>query len=294
MEKKIIAVVGATGLQGKGVVNALIKAGSFKVRAITRNPNSYQGKADEVVQGNLTDLESLTNAFKDAYGVFVVTNFWEDANELEQGKIAIEAAKKANVAHFIWSTLPNVEAISGGKFEVPHFTGKAKVDEIVEAAGFTYYTFVQPPFYFQNLVGQLGAQKQQDGSLGWALPIDPSKKVIHMADINDLGKVVAGAFLNPEKVGKGNYLSLAAGCYSFNDILSAFKANGKEYSFTYIPGEVFSKFSFKGADELAQMFSYFEESTYMGPNSDTQIKMANEISTEKFSSLEEWIKQNQN
>ena len=294
MEKKIIAVVGATGLQGKGVVNALIKAGSFKVRAITRNPNSYQGKADEVVQGNLTDLESLTNAFKDAYGVFVVTNFWEDANELEQGKIAIEAAKKANVAHFIWSTLPNVEAISGGKFEVPHFTGKAKVDEIVEAAGFTYYTFVQPPFYFQNLVGQLGAQKQQDGSLGWALPIDPSKKVIHMADINDLGKVVAGAFLNPEKVGKGNYLSLAAGCYSFNDILSAFKANGKEYSFTYIPGEVFSKFPFKGADELTQMFSYFEESTYMGPNSDTQIKMANEISTEKFSSLEEWIKQNQN
>lgn len=294
MEKKIIAVVGATGLQGKGVVNALKKEGSFHVRAITRNPDKYNGNADEVVAGDLTNLDSLANAFKDAYGVFVVTNFWEGADEPKQGRNAIEASKKANVTHFIWSTLLNVAAISEGKFEVPHFTGKARVDEIVKTAGFTYYTFVQPPFYFQNLVGQLGAQKQQDGSLGWALPVDPSKKVIHMADINDLGKVVTGAFLNPEKVGKGNYLSLAAGCYSFDDIISAFKANGKDYSFTYVPGEVFSKFPFKGAEELTQMFSYFEESTYMGPNSDTQIRMANEISTGKFTSLVEWIKQNQN
>ncbi len=292
MEKKIIAVIGATGSQGKGVINSILKDGTFKARAITRNPEKYSGKADEVVKGDLTDLSSLTEAFKGAHGVFAVTNFWEGADEIVQGKIAIQAAKNAGVNHFIWSTLPDVEKISNSKFDVPHFTGKAKVDELIKNAGFENYTFVQPPFYFQNLVGQLGAQKQQDGSLGWALPVDPSKNVIHMADINDLGKVVAGAFLNPEKVGKGNYLSLATGCYSFNDILLAFKANGKEYSFTYIPGEVFSKFPFKGADELANMFSYFEESTYMGPNSEAQIQLAKEIATEPFTSLNDWIKQN--
>ncbi|MCB9304862.1 MAG: NmrA/HSCARG family protein [Lewinellaceae bacterium] len=230
MEKKIIAVVGATGLQGKGVVSALTKEGSFKVRAITRNPDKYEGKAHEVVQGDLTDLDSLTAAFKDAHGVFVVTNFWEGADEVAQGKTAIQAAKNANVDHFIWSTLPNVEEISQRKFEVPHFTGKAKVDELVKNAGFAHYTFVQPPFYFQNFFGQLSAQAQQDGSLGWTLPIDPTKRVIHMADINDLGKVVAGAFINPEKVGKGSYLSLATETNSFNDVLVAFKANGKEYT----------------------------------------------------------------
>ncbi|MBL7859583.1 MAG: NmrA/HSCARG family protein [Cyclobacteriaceae bacterium] len=291
MEKKIIAVVGATGLQGKGVVNALKKNGSFIVRAITRNPDKYKGLADEVVLGDLNSPESLINAFKDAHGVFVVTNFWEGADERAQGRTAIEAAKKANVTHFIWSTLPNVEVISQGKYEVPHFTGKAKVDEMVKTASFAHYTFVQPPFYFQNLAGQLGAQPQQDGSVGWTLPIDPNKKVIHMSDINDFGKVVAGAFLNPEKVGKGSYLSVSTELNSFNDVLDAFKANGKAYSFNHVPAEVFSRF-FEGAGEIAQMMGYFESHTYMGPNSDAQVKMAKEISTEPFTSLNEWIKQN--
>ena len=225
MKNKTIVVIGATGSQGKGVVNALIKDGTFKVRAITRNPDNYSGKANEVVKADLNDLSSLTAAFKGAHGVFVVTNFWEGADEVAQGKIAIQAAKNAGVNHFIWSTLPNVEEISKGKFDVPHFTGKAKVDELVKMAGFENYTYVQPPFYFQNLTGQMGSQTQQDGSTGWTLPIDPTVKGIHMSDINDLGKVVAGAFLNPERVGNGSYLSLATEFNSFNDILDSFKAN---------------------------------------------------------------------
>ena len=291
MGKKIIAVVGATGLQGKGVVNALVKIGSFKVRAITRNVSKYQGKADEVVQADLTDLASLTNTFKDAYGVFVVTNFWEGANELAQGNIAIEAARKAHVNHFVWSTLPNVEKISNGQFDVPQFTGKAKVDDLVKNAGFSNYTFVQPPCYFQNFTGQLAPQQQPDGTVGWTLPIDPAKRVIHMADISDLGKVVAGVFLNPEKVGKGSYLSLATELNSFNDVVKVFKANGKDYSFNRVPPEVFSNF-FDGAAAVAQLLAYFESYTYMGPNSDAQIQMAKDISTEPFTSLNEWIKLN--
>ena len=293
MEKKTIAVVGASGSQGKGVVNALIKDGTFKVRAITRNPDKYQGKANEAVQGDLTNLESLTNAFKDAHGVFVVTNFWEGADEIAQGKTAIQAAKDAGVNHFIWSTLPDVEKISNGQYEVPHFTGKAKVDDLVKDAEFENYTFVQPPFYFQNLTGQMGAQTQQDGSFGWTLPIDPSVKGIHMSDINDLGKVVAGAFLNPAKVGNGSYLSLATEFNSFNDILDAFKTNGKNYSFNQVPVEVFSSF-FEGAGEIAQMLAYFEAHTYMGPNSEAQIQLAKEIATEDFIALNDWIKQNEN
>lgn len=162
---------------------------------------------------------------------------------------------------------------------------------MVKAAAFENYTFVQPPFYFQNLTGQMGVQKQQDGSTGWALPIDPTVKGIHMADINDLGKVVAGVFLNPNKVGKGSYLSLATELNSYNDILDDFKANGITYSFNEVPREVFLTF-FEGAAEIAQMLAYFEEYTYMGPNSEAQIKLAKEIATEDFVTLSDWIKIN--
>src|SRR3982751_6525359 len=137
MEKKTIVVIGATGSQGKGVVNALINEGSFNVRAITRNPEKYSGKAHEVAKGDLNDLPSLKEAFRNAYGVFVVTNFWEGADEIAQGKNAIEAAKATGVQHFIWSTLPDVEKISKASFDVAHFTGKARVDELVKSARFT-------------------------------------------------------------------------------------------------------------------------------------------------------------
>jgi uncharacterized protein YbjT (DUF2867 family) len=291
MKKKTIVVIGATGLQGKGVVNALINEDSFNVRAITRNPEKYSGEAHEAVYADLKDLQSLKDAFKNAYGVFVVTNFWEGGDEIAQGKNAIEAAKAAGVQHFIWSTLPNVEIISKAAFEVPHFTNKAKVDELVKSAGFKYSTFVQPPFYYQNLLGSLSPQPKHDGSIGWTLPIDPTKKAIHMADINDLGKVVAGAFLQPEKVGNGNYLALATELNSFHDIIEAFKANGKEYSFSQVPVEVFATF-FEGAKELAEMFRYFEKHTYMGPDSETQIESANGITANKFVTLQEWLGQN--
>ncbi|MBK9728245.1 MAG: NmrA/HSCARG family protein [Saprospiraceae bacterium] len=291
MDKKTIVVIGASGSQGNGVVNALVNQGTYNVRAITRNLEKYTGNANEVVKGDLNDLQSLKDAFNNAYGVFAVTNFWEGADEIAQGKNAIEAAKAMGIVHFIWSTLPNVEIISKGAFEVPHFTRKAKVDDLVKNAGFKYSTFVQAPFYYQNFVGMLSPQPKQDGSTGWTLPIDPTKKVIHMADINDLGKVVAGAFSQPEKAGNGNYLALATELNSFNDILKVYKANGKEYSFTQVPAEVFSTF-FDGAKELAEMFGYFEKHTYMGPNPETQIELAKDIATNKFVSFNEWINQN--
>src|SRR6266404_750975 len=144
--RKLIAVIGATGQQGGGVVHALQASGQFKVRALTRNPEKHRELADEVVEADLDRPETLKAAFAGAHGVFLVTNFQEaGSDELKQATAAIRAAKDAGVKHFIWSTLPDVEAISGGKFNVPHFTGKAKIDRLVKDAGFENYTFVIAP-----------------------------------------------------------------------------------------------------------------------------------------------------
>src|SRR6202162_4295323 len=132
--KKLIAVGGATGQQGGAVVRALQASGQFKVRALTRNPAKHPRLADEIMLADLDRPETLKAAFAGAHGVFLVTNFWEaGTDEGKQALAAVHAAKDAGVQHFIWSTLPNVETISRGKFDVPHFTDKAKIDRIVSA-----------------------------------------------------------------------------------------------------------------------------------------------------------------
>src|SRR3954469_13896644 len=172
--EKLIAVFGATGHQGGAVVRALQASSQFKVRALSRNPDKHRELADEVGEGDLNRPETLKAAFEGAHGVFLVTNFREAGpDEAKQATAAVRAAKDAAVQRLVWSTLPNVEAISGGRFDVPHFTGKARIDRIVKEAGFPHHTFVIAPGYYQNFVGFLAPQKQADGSMGWALPLDP-------------------------------------------------------------------------------------------------------------------------
>src|SRR5437660_11925414 len=144
--QNLIAVIGATGQQGGGVVRALQASGQFKVRALTRDPSKHRELAEEVVEADLGKPETLKAAFAGAHGVFLVTNFQEaGTNELKQATAAISAAQDAEVKHFVWSTLHDVEAISGGKFDVPHLTGEAKVDQVVKDGGFENYTFVIAP-----------------------------------------------------------------------------------------------------------------------------------------------------
>src|ERR1700753_123234 len=145
--KQLIAVVGATGQQGNAVLRALQASGQFKVRALTRDPAAHPKLAGE---GGLADLdrpETLQDAFAGAYGAFLVTDAWQaGANEPQQALAAIEAAKAAGVQHLIWSTLPDVQSISGGTIDVPHFTAKARIERSVREAGFRYHTFVIAPF----------------------------------------------------------------------------------------------------------------------------------------------------
>src|SRR6266403_1003924 len=228
--KKLIAVIGATGQQGGGVLRALQARGQFKVRALTRNPDKHSEVAEEVVEADLEKPETLKAAFEGAHGVFLVTNFYGGADELKQATAAVRAAKDARVKHFIWSTLPDVEAISGGKFHVPHFTGKAKIDLIVREAGFPKHTFVIAPMYYQNLLGVSAPQKQADGSVGWALPLDPTVRGIHMGDITELGTIVAGAFVHPDQAGHGEYLRLAGDFMSFSEIVDVLNRHGNNFS----------------------------------------------------------------
>src|SRR5271167_1728322 len=289
-DRKLIAVIGATGQQGGGVVRALQASGQFKVHALSCNTGKHRQLAEEVVQADLDRPETLNAAFAGADGVFLVTNLGQPGtDEFKQATAAVRAAKEAGVKHFIWSTLPDVEAISGGKFKVPHFTGKAKIDRIVNEAGFVHHTFVIAPFYYQNLVGVLAPQKQADGSVGWALPLDPELRSIHMGDVRELGNLVAGAFVHPNEAGNGEYLPLVGDFLSFNEIVDTLNRQGHEFSFKQVPTEVFASL-FPVAAEIADMLSYFQAQTYLGSDSHDRIALANKIAGRQPTNFSAWAR----
>jgi uncharacterized protein YbjT (DUF2867 family) len=290
--KKLIAVVGATGHQGGAVVRALQANGQFKVRALTRNPAKHPQIADEVVLADLDRPETLKAAFAGAHGVFLVTNVWEPGtDERKQAIAAVHAAKDAGVQHFIWSTLPNVETISRGKLDVPHFTHKAQSDRLVREAGFAHHTFVIAPFFYQNLLGVMAPQKQADGALGWALPLDPEQRVIHMGDITELGHIVVGAFAQPELAGHGEYLPLVGDFLSFNEVIATLNRQGHKFSFKRVPQEVFAGW-FPGAKEVAEMLAYFEAHTYLGAESREAIALANRVAGRQPTKFAAWARTN--
>ena len=283
---KVIAVIGATGAQGGGVVQALTERGEFRVRALTRNPNKAEGLADEVAAADLDQPETLTVAFDGAYGVFANTNSFAgpDVDEVAQGRAAVEAAKAAGVEHYIWSTLPNVAEISDNAFNVAHFTNKATVNEAVENAGFRWFTFVEPPFYYQNLISPLyEPHPGPTGTPTWSVPMKSDVRGIHMGDITELGNVVAGAFEQPSKVGDGQHLSLAGDLMSWDDIVATLNSQGHNLAYSQTTDDPFG---------IRDMFAYFETHTYFGPDAEEKIAHAKEVSTKPFTDFSTWAKPN--
>jgi uncharacterized protein YbjT (DUF2867 family) len=274
MSKKIIAVVGATGAQGGGLVRAILadKDGPFAVRAITRNPGSEKGLAltklgVEVVAADLDDQASLTRAFTGAHGAFCVTNFWEHFSpekELAQAKALAQAAKAAGVAHAIWSTLEDTRKLVPlsdprmptlkDKYKVPHFDAKGEANQFFVDAGVPT-TMLQTSFYWDNLLAfGMGPKKGEDGKLSFVLPM-ADKKLPGIA-VEDIGKCAYGVFKRgAELIGKT--VSIAGEHLTGQQMADELgRALEQPVAYTYVPPEVYRTFDFPGADDLGNMFQY--------------------------------------
>jgi uncharacterized protein YbjT (DUF2867 family) len=297
MTKQTITVVGGTGAQGGGVVDALLASGQYAVRVVSRNPASPSAETlkklgVQVVKGDLLDASSLRAAFEGAHGAFLVTNYWDPAQmprETEIGIAAVKEARSADVQHFIWSTLPDAEKLSGGRLKLPHFTGKARVDAGVEAAKFPRHTFVQAPFYFQNFLGPLAPQPLPNGGRGWTVPMDPAARVIHAGDVRDVGRAVAAAFAAGDRLRNGSYLAVCGGVYSWNDFVTTLNAQGHDVQVQTVPADVYDTF-FAGAPEVRETFQYFEQCFYFGPEREPRIAAATALYPAGFITFSDWAK----
>ncbi len=272
--RKVIAVIGATGAQGKGVINAILndKSGEFVPRAITRNANSEKAKelaalGIEVVEANVDEKDSIVKAFKGAYGAFCVTFFWEHFSpekETQQAKNQADAAKEAGIEHVIWSTLEDTRnwvplnddrmPTLHGKYKVPHFDSKGEANKFFENSGVPY-TLLNTSFYWENFIYfGLGPQKGADGKYAITFPM--SDKKLPGISSTDIGKCAFAIFKNGDEY-KGKTVSVAGEHLTGAQMASAFSKHlGVDVVYNAVPPEVYRSFGFPGADDMGNMFQF--------------------------------------
>ena len=307
-EKKIIAVVGATGAQGGGLVRAILSdpTSGFTARALTRKVSSDKAKelaklGAEVVEADLNDVESLKRAFAGAYGAFCITNYWElfsPEKEFAQAKNLAQAAKQANVQHVIWSTLEDTRRwvpLSDnrmptlmGKYKVPHFDAKGEADHLFAEVGVPT-TLLLTSFYWENFIFfGMGPKKGPDGTLAITYPMGDQKLPGIAAE--DIGKCALAIFKKgPEFIGKtvaiaGEHLTGAQMAAALT------KALGQEVRYNDVPPEVYRNFGFPGADDLGNMFQFKRDfqDAFCGPRNPSVARALNP----SLQNFETWLTRN--
>lgn len=273
-EKQVIAVVGATGMQGGGLVRAILAdpTSGFTVRALTRDVHSDKAKelarlGAEVVAADVHDVESLKRAFAGATGAFCVTFFWAHLSpekEYAEAEAMAKAAKAAGVRHVIWSTLEDTRRwvpLSDNrmptlmsKYKVPHFDAKGEADQLFKQLGLPT-TFLLTSFYWDNLIYfGMGPKPGPDGTLAFTLPMGEARLPGIAAD--DIGKCAFGMFKKRDAY-LGKTVGIAGEHLTGSQMAAALsKALGREVRYHAVPPEVYRTFGFPGADDLANMFQF--------------------------------------
>ncbi|KAK3354004.1 hypothetical protein B0T25DRAFT_518933 [Lasiosphaeria hispida] len=280
--KKIVTIVGATGAQGKGVVAAFINNPAYQVRAITRNPSSNTGKAmaaqgAEVVAADLNDVAAVTSAFAGSHIIFGVTNFFEPfikhqspvkavEVEVQQGiNLAAAAAATPTLEHYIWSTLPNAQAITGGKYSVPHFDGKNVVDAHIraDAALLAKTTFLWVTWYHSNYIFPMFTPYwiPTAGKHIQFANYAPDTPITTIGDVTaNVGPFVKAVVEQPAATRGGRTVLAAQGTVGADEMLQLWaRTKGTKAQFVRVGGEAFREIWPLWADEMGVMMEFWDE-----------------------------------
>jgi len=270
-----------------------LKGGNYKVRAVVRDKTkeasiNLQKRGVELFQGDMSKPEQIPDsAFKDVHGVFLLTDFWDPSTrekECELGMAMVDKIAKLGVKHLIFSTLPNCEEESNGKWKVVPFTQKAKIEDYIRGKKdkFDCITFVAPAFYYQNFLSWFKIAKDQQGNCSITMPQTSSLTAI---DITEMGDIVRLCFDEPNKF-NGKFVPIAGDSASpQNYVNSISKRLGINVELKSLPLETFAK---SGGEELAQMFGWFDDFSYYGSRDWTMSKKLKP----DMKNFDQWLSEN--
>jgi uncharacterized protein YbjT (DUF2867 family) len=251
-DSRIIVVTGATGRQGGATARALLARG-FQVRALVRDPDKPEALALKergatLVRGDLEDPASLDRALHGVHGVYSVQTFTGPdgfAGEVRQGKAVAQAAARAGVAHFVYSSVDGADRPGA----VRHFETKGEIEKAVAHLGLPA-TVLRPTFFISNFQG-LGPQ-WVDGELTLTLALDPRTK-LQMITPEDIGAIAADAFDAPTDY-LGRTVEIAADELTGPQMAEVFaRAAGRPVRFVAQPIEQVRAHN----EEVAAMFDWF-------------------------------------
>jgi len=236
--------------------------------------------------------KNLERFFENSYAAFIVTCWWDKSckgKEKDLGMLLVDAARKTGVQHLIYSTLPNVDRISKGKIHLPKFTDKALVEEHIRelqnsnSPPFKYVSFFGPSFYYQNFL-KLFAPKKEGEKFVFTLPETSS---LTMFDATDTGEVVAAMLSEPEKT-NGKLVAVCGIHGSPQEMFEILKRDseyGDRLKLNLISREEYAKSGREHAEEISQMFEWFEKFTFFGPEIDRDCAKKLGVSLTRF---EDW------
>ena len=270
--RPVIAVIGATGAQGGGLVRAILADPErrFAARAITRKPDAPAARAlaalgAEVVHASLDAPASLEAAFAGAHGAYVVTNFWEHYSperEYAQAGNAARALESAGAHHVIWASLVDTRRLVPlddprlptllGRYKVPHYDAKGEADALFANLP---TTFLRAPFYWDNLIHfGLGPRRGADGTLELVLPL--GERRLPGIAASDIGPVAYGVFVRGQSlVGRG--IGIAGEHLSGAEMAAQLaRALREPLRYVALPFAQYAERGFAGGQDMANMFQY--------------------------------------
>ncbi len=289
--EKVFLVIGATGAQGGGVAKHLLQKGTFRVRAMTRNPDSSAALAlretgAEVVRGDLDRPESIREALEGCWGVFGVTNFWEHfEKEYHQGRNLVDAVADSGVEYFLFSTLPSVVKLSGGELEAPHCDIKARIEEYARQHGLPGI-YLNVAFYYENFLSFFPTRREPDGSFVFGFPQGDTP--LAAVSVADVGGVVVGILERPadfrDKV--VGVVGDDAPCQYYAEVMS--RQLGRKVVYRHVPRDEFAALGFPGAEDLANMYDFNRRFI---PNRRKDLELSRSLYP-KIRTFEAWLAEN--
>ena len=253
---RTILVIGATGNQGGGLVGHLLSSKDWRVRGLTRSPESEKAQAlaargVEIVAGDMDDVALLDAAMEGAYGVFSVQGqAAEDdpMHEAQQGIAVADAAKRAGVSHLVYTASCGAKEPDRG---VTYWDAKREVMAHIRQLGVTY-TILRPVSFAENyLYDRAGIA---NGVIRGMLTPDKTLQVISG---HDIGAYAAAAFNNPDKYA-GQEIDIAAETVTMNEIAAALgRVVGHDVRYEQIPEEDWPRVSVPSGIAMTRWYQQY-------------------------------------